>query len=72
MKSFLTALSMAAALSVTFASTSVSAATPDEVIACDTEFAACLANAAKGSELKNSLNENACFEALAACKKNPN
>ncbi len=42
MKTFLTTLGVAAALSVTLASTSVIAATPDQGVACNSEYAACL------------------------------
>jgi hypothetical protein len=69
MKSFLTALSTAALLSFALASTSVIAATPDQAVACNTEYAACLRSSANMSVKDASTNWAGCNAALAACYK---
>ena len=65
MKTFLTALSMAAALSV--ASTSAFAASVEQVNACNAEYRACISDAANMSVKDRPAHWSACNSALAAC-----
>ncbi len=69
MKTFLTTLGVVAALAVTLASTSVIAATPDQAVACNSEYAACLRNGANMSLSDGAANWASCNQALAACYK---
>ncbi len=69
MKTFLTTLSMAAVLSVSVASTSAIAATPEMAVGCNTEYAACLKNGGNMSLKDSASNWASCNSALAACYK---
>jgi hypothetical protein len=67
MKTFLTALSMAAALSI--ASTSAFAASMDQAKSCNAEYNVCLSGAANMSLKDRPAHWAGCNSDLAACYK---
>ena len=69
MKTFLTTLSMAAVLSVSVASTSAIAATPEMATACNAEYSACIKDGANMSMKDRASHWSSCNSALAACYK---